>query len=138
MFKAFSNQGEWLALFASTIGTLRTLTPSEFYDEANDRYHVVRDDILQLVYGLENPADFGKFLDVNAGRESWLPENAEALASMDVTEIHYRVASNLADERWVDGALNEAFENGTLVPALERIAANIGKFKLTGSSQQAL
>ncbi|MER8381796.1 DUF6508 domain-containing protein [Mesorhizobium sp. M0142] len=138
MLKAFSNQGEWLALLASTIGTLRTLTPPEFYDEANDRYHAVMDDIFQLVHGLENPADFGKFLDVNAGRESWLPENAEALASMDVTEIHYRVASNLADERWVDGALSEAFENGTLVPALERIAANVGKFKLTGSSQQTL
>jgi hypothetical protein len=135
MLETFSNQSEWLALLASTIGTLRTLTPSEFYDEANDRYHAARDNIMQLVYGSENPADFGEFINVNAGRKSWLPESSEALASMDVTEIHYRVASNLADERWVDGALSEAFENGTLVPALERIAADIGRFRLT--SQQA-
>ncbi|WP_141245206.1 hypothetical protein [Mesorhizobium sp. WSM3860] len=123
-------------LLASTISTLRTLTPPEFYDEANDRYHAVAEDISRLVYSLENPADFGKFLGVNAGRESWLPEHSEALAIMDVTEIHHRVASNLADERWVEGALGEAFQNGALIPALERIAADIGKFKFTGSSQQ--
>ena len=136
MFETFSDRGEWLALLASTIGTLRTLSPSEFYDEANDRYHSVRDHIAGLVYSLENPADFPKFLEINAGRESWLPENSEALTSMDATEIHYRLASNVADERWVDGILGVAFQNGTLVPALERIAADIDKFKLTSDSQQ--
>ena len=135
MFEAFSDADEWLALYASTVGTLRTLTPSEFYDEANDRYHAARDDIMWLVHSLENPADFRKFLDVNVGRKTWLPDNSEALTAMDATEIHYRIASNLADERWVDGALNEAFENGTLVPALGRIAAEIGKFKLTSSQR---
>jgi len=136
MLEPFSSRNEWLALLASTVGTLRTLAPSEFYDETNDRYHAVMDNISRLVHGLENPADFGKFLDVNTGRKSWLPEPPEALTSMDVTEIHYRVSSNLADERWVDGALNEAFENGTLIPALERIAADIGKFGLTGDRPQ--
>ncbi|PBC23002.1 MULTISPECIES: hypothetical protein [unclassified Mesorhizobium] len=135
MFEAFSDADEWLALYASTVGTLRTLTPSEFYDETNNRYHTARDDIMRLVHGLENPPDFREFLDVNAGRKTWLPDSSEALTAMDGTEIHYRVVSNLADERWVDGALNEAFENGTLIPALERIAAEIGKFKLNSSQQ---
>ncbi|MBN9270824.1 MAG: hypothetical protein J0J15_11390, partial [Mesorhizobium sp.] len=64
---------------------MRTLAPSEFYDETNDRYHAVMGNISRLVHGLENPADLGKFLDVNAGRKSWLPENPEALTSMNVT-----------------------------------------------------
>jgi len=111
------------------------LAPSEFYNEANDHYHAARDDIMRLVHSLENPADLRKFLDANAGRKTWLPDSLEALSAMDVTEIHYRVISNLMDERWVDGALSEAFENGTLVPALERIAADIDKFKLTSVGQ---
>ncbi|MDX8434257.1 hypothetical protein RFN25_12535 [Mesorhizobium abyssinicae] len=135
MFEAFSDRGEWLAFLASTIGTLRTLTPSEFYDEANDRYHVVMEDIFRLVHTLENPADIKKFLD-DAGWETWLPKSPGDLTSMDATEIHHRVACNLADERWVDGALSQAFENGTLVPALERIGAEIDKFKLADINQQ--
>lgn len=135
MFEAFSDRGEWLAFLVSTTGTLRTLPPSEFYDEANDRYHAVTEDIFRLIHTLENPADLGKFLD-DTGGGTWLPESPEDLSSMDATEIHYRVACNIADERWVDGILGVAFKNGTLVPALERIAANIGKFKLTSDGQQ--
>lgn len=70
MLEPFSNRNEWLALLASTVGTLRMLAPSEFYDETNDRYHAVMSNISRLVHGLENPADLGKFLDVNAGRKS--------------------------------------------------------------------
>jgi len=135
MFDTFSDRDEWLAFLASTIGTLRRLAPSEFYDEANDRYHAVMKDIFRLVHTLENPADIGKFLD-DAGWETWLPKSPEDLISMDATEVHHRIACNLADERWVDGALNQAFENGTLIPALERIAAGIDKFKLADISQQ--
>lgn len=41
--------------------------------------------------------------------------------SMDAAEVYWRLGENLADERFVDGALEEPFESGSLIAALMRI-----------------
>jgi hypothetical protein len=130
MTRHFATKQEWLESAIAAVATLNTLLPSEFYDEAREQYHSVYDDIASLIYGLENPSDFKSFMAKHVARASWLPDDPHDLDSMDVTEIHYRVSSNIADGRWMDSALAEAFESGSLAPALKRLAAEIDRFEL--------
>lgn len=112
------------------ITTLSSLKQSEFFDEATCRYHDVEREIGALSRAFQIDRErLAPLLATNpTARACWLPLDPGDLASMDVMEIYWRLGENSADERWVDGALEEPFETGSLATALERLADELDVF----------
>ena len=114
---------DWRLRLEAMIATLGHLTPSEFFDEQSLRYHSVERDIAALTRAFE--LDREKLKPVLAttptARACWLPLDPNEIGPMDVMEVYWRLGENRADERFVDGALEEPFETGSLVAALLRI-----------------
>lgn len=117
------DHADWRQRLDTTIATLQSLTPAEFFDETTLRYHSVERDIDDITRAFH--LDRAKLEPVLAGnplaRACWLPIDPSGLDGMNVAEIYWRLGENLADERNVDGALEEPFESGSLVAALMRI-----------------
>ncbi len=117
------DEADWRKCLDTTIATLQSLTPAEFFDEDTLRYHSVEHDIevITRAFYLDR-AKLELVLAQNpVARACWLPLNPSDLDRMEVVEIYWRLGENLADERNVDGALVEPFESGSLVAALMRI-----------------
>lgn len=131
MREKFSTHKDWTATCASTVALLKSLSPSEFYNQTTMDYHLAaKQNIVSLVYGLEDAADFGEFLRREDQSTRRLPSDPHALQGIAPSEIHFRLICNIADGRWLPGFLAAAFNDGTLIPALEQLAANIDQFKL--------
>jgi hypothetical protein len=122
----------WSERIAETISQLKSITSAEFYDEASDRYHPAGQDIDDIISAFEiDLATLQELFTRNLmARQRWLPSDPTEIASMDAKEVLWRLGENSADERWVDGALVDTFESGSLIAALERIKAEIESAKL--------
>jgi hypothetical protein len=133
------NAREWNTLISETLSELAHLQPSEFYDVDEDQYHSVYDKIAAIVRAVDiDAARWKEFMRSNpVPRSNWLPANCADLDSMSAEEIHFRLLENLADERWVDGALADAYRCGSLSRALDRLAdsASNFNFKKSGKSE---
>ncbi|MER8563698.1 hypothetical protein [Mesorhizobium sp. M0578] len=118
---------EWRTRIGLIIEKLRSLTRAEFFDEQNGLYNDVEQDLFALYNAFTFDMRWLKpFLEKKrTGRARWLPLDPNDLASMDVREVYWRLQENHADDRFMDGALIEPFENGSLVAALERISEGL-------------
>lgn len=129
-----SNKIAWQSRIGGMIEVLGGLEASGFYDEVADRYHPVYDEVWALAEAFD--IDRIELADVLSrgpvARQCWLPENAHHLETMGTTEIYWRLRENLADERWVDGALAEAFETGVLTAALKRLSDELDALAIKG------
>ncbi len=114
---------DWRLRLDAMIATMRHLTPREFFNEQTFEYHKVEREIADLTRAFD--LDRGKLEPVLAtkptGRACWLPDNPNDIRHMDVMEVYWRLRENWGDERFVDGALEEPFETGSLLAALVRI-----------------
>lgn len=121
-----TSKAEWVGRARAVVATVRTLGPEEFFDEENLRYHGVCNEVAVLAHSFALDIDaFRRFLHQWSGPKRWLPVSPDDLRTMSATDILFRLKSNIADERWVDGALVDPFRSGTLVAALERLIAEI-------------
>lgn len=124
------NNEQWRGRINNVIDTLHRLDTDSFYDEQCYRYHPICDEIEQLAAAFEIDRD--ALSEVLArkpvARKCWLPDTPELLGPMSIMEIYWRLGENLADERWVDGALVGAFESGVLAVALRRLSDDVGGF----------
>jgi len=123
---------DWQLRLETMIATLHHLTPSEFFDEQTLEYHSVERDIGELTRAFA--LDRNKLEPILAkkpvARQCWLPLDPNEIGRMDVTEVYWRLGENSADERFVDGALEEPFRTGSLVAALSRIRDGLDELTL--------
>lgn len=123
------DRAEWRLRLEKMIATLRPLAPGEFFDERTLCYHSVEDEISALTRAFE--IDRETLAPVLArkpvARACWLPLDPQDILAMDVAEVYWRLGENLADERFVDGALVEPFASGSLAAALLRIRDELDK-----------
>lgn len=125
-----SDRGEWLRRAKLASVQLTQLTIEEFCNDAY-RYHSVVDDIEILTMSLRfDIAALRAFLDKYPQTKGWLPLKPTDLDAMSAEEIQLRIQTNAGDERWVDGALIEPFEAGTLKAAIDRLIADFDKLEL--------
>jgi len=124
------NNEHWRGRIDNVIETLHGLDTDSFYDERDYRYHPICDEIEQLAaaFDINRDALSEVLARKPVARKCWLPETPELLGPMSAMEIYWRLGENLADERWIDGALVEAFESGVLAVALQRLSAEVGGF----------
>lgn len=123
----------WSDKLSVLIAGLNRLTAKEFLDDRNGAPSTVSRGLDELCGAFEiDIDDWKRFMRANPlPRRNWLPIDAAALETMGLHEIYYRLGENATDERWVDDALVEAFESGSLIKALEKIAANVRSFDLS-------
>ncbi|WP_432287810.1 hypothetical protein SLT36_12405 [Aminobacter sp. BA135] len=121
---------QWRGRINNVIETLHGLDTDSFYDERDYSYYPIYGEIEQLATAFEINRD--ALSEVLArkpvARKCWLPGTPELLGPMSAMEIYCRLGENLADERWIDGALVEAFESGVLAVALQRLSTEVGSF----------
>lgn len=112
------------------IAMLKSPKPGEFFDDQTSRYHRAEQEIGALCRAFELNRERLQpvFATKPTGRACWLPIDPQELVSMDVMEVYWRLGENYADERWVDGALEERFQSGSLVTALERVLGELNAF----------
>jgi hypothetical protein len=129
---AQADKETWRNRISAVIAKLAVLTPEDFFDEQSLEYNQACEDIWALADAFQiDRVGWKKFWDANPRpRATWLPLNSAALDGMDAHEIYYRLKENIADERWVDGALADAFRSGSLVTALQRLQASLSSFEL--------
>ena len=126
-----ASKAAWSERAGAAVSTLKKLSPNEFYDESTRKRHRVYAEISALAWALETDADaFGRFYTAFPQRRGWLPEEPAALIPLTDEEVLFRLRTNVAGERWVDGALMEPFQSGTLVAAIERLVAGIDGFEV--------
>jgi hypothetical protein len=126
-----ASKAAWSERAGAAISMLKTLSPNEFYDESSRKRHPVYAEISVLAWALETDADsFRRFLTAFPQVRGWLPEEPAALIAMTDEEVLFRLRTNVSGERWVDGALMEPFQSGTLVAAIERLVAGIDRFEI--------
>lgn len=126
-----ASKAAWSERAGAAISMLKALSPNEFYDESSRKRHPVYAEISVLAWALESDADaYGRFHTSFPQRRGWLPEEPAALIAMTDEEVLFRLRTNVAGERWVDGALMEPFQSGTLVAAIERLVAGIDGFEI--------
>jgi hypothetical protein len=113
-------EAEFVSVVESALRQLRALSSEQFYDEPSGRYHPIMDDIGRSLrtFHVDGFVDFLRQYPQVSG---WLPGRPDDLALMATTEIYFRLIQNIADERWVDGAMAKPFENGVLICALEKL-----------------
>jgi hypothetical protein len=115
----------WARKAETALKILTGLAPDEFYDEASDIYHPVHDDLIELAANVRGGSDaWTAFMKANPlPRQNWLPAISSKIDDMELLEVWWRFAETIADERMFEASTAEAFETGSLVRALERIAA---------------
>jgi hypothetical protein len=113
----------WRHRLETMIATLQSISPSEFFDEQTLHYHGVEVEIDDLTRAFElDRRRLESVLATNpVARACWLPLDPNEVARMDVMEVYWRLRENYADERFIDGALEDPFETGALAAALLRI-----------------
>lgn len=113
----------WRHRLGTMIATLQSISPSEFFDEKTLHYHSVEVEIDDLTRAFElDRRRLEPVLATNpVARACWLPLDPDEVARMDVMEVYWRLRENYADERFIDGALEDPFETGALAAALLRI-----------------
>jgi hypothetical protein len=137
-FIAPKSIAEWAERLSSVADDLRGLSPEQFCDADSFRYHPCMDNFSHLLSAAMPVANIEeyrpalrRFLDRYPGTKGWLPDRPGDLAGMEMMEVYFRVQSNWADERWVDGAMIEPFETGCLLAALDRLVAESGSLFLS-------
>ena len=119
---------DWPQKIKEILATLCTLQPVQFCNEETQECHAVHEDIVALAGAFQVDPDRVAHIREKhpVARQCWLPNDSpDDLSSMDADEIYWRLRETIADERWVDSALAETFENGMLVAALKRLVSEI-------------
>jgi hypothetical protein len=122
----------WSEKLSTLVAGLSQLTGDEFLDARNGAPLSASRELDQLcgAFAIDRD-DWKRFMDANSQPgQNWLPIEPAKIETMDVREIYYRLKENVADERWVENALVEAFRSGSLICAIEKIEAKIRSFDL--------
>ena len=126
-----SSRSEWKKIAMEAIRVLASLGPNEYFDEESEKYHPVHIIVEKLSRSLFFDIEaFRRRFPSEKGRQLWLPENPEHLTELAAEEVAMRLEWQRADERFVDGALDNAFQTGCLKAALERLVSDFEKLRL--------
>lgn len=129
--KRVTDREDWLKRAQIALSFLQSLGPGDFYDDDADRYHPVRSELGLLIYSIVIDIDeFRLFLDKYPQRKSWIPLEPSSVDAMKLTEVVMRVQSNVSDERWVSGCLDEPFRSGALAASFLRIVGDFNQLSL--------
>jgi hypothetical protein len=123
---------DWRSTLNKIIQRLNAITSEQFFDGRTLNYdaNCLALEFIGLAFD-RDMEDWKRFMETTPpARGKWLPLDPAALDRMDATEILYRLNENIGDERFIDGALVEAFESGSLVKALGRLVGSLDTFKL--------
>jgi hypothetical protein len=127
-----ADRAVWAAKITATMERIGDVAPEAFFDMKTLRYHPASAGVFELADAFSwDHAAWKVFWDANPRpRDTWLPLEPEKVRVMPPMEVFFRLRENMVDERFVDGALCDAFESGSLVAALLRIQEGLDGFEL--------